>query len=443
MKKLILIVAAITAVLSASAQNPEKLLSTIKKAEAATLNEKKASNPTTWIKYGDAHVKAYDALIGDGMLWIGMSAQEASLLGGGNAANSVESKNVNGTDYAIEHYDVRDLYYNNMTGTLDAIIITNMVTEEHLLVLARDAYMKGIELDAEGSKAKEFTKQLTAIRDKFLNEGMSYYTLGDLAKAGECFEAAIPCYDNPVVNAFDSVAVLYAAEAFKYSGNLDKAAKYYGQCIESGYALNGDIAATLGEVYIAQKNYDAAKECLSAAFQQYPANQSVLVTLINLYIESGDNPEKVLELIRAAQTNDPTNPSLYYVEGNVYKELGNFEKALASYNKSYEVDPNYVYAIYSVGLTYFDMAIATQDEMDKLDIQDIKGYEALMVQFEDYLHNSIDPFEKAFAVAQEMDIKTVVASALKQVYFRFRDKGQNYADGYEKYNSFLIENGVE
>ncbi len=442
MKKLLLIVAAITAVLSASAQNTDKLLSNIKKAEASTLNEKKASNPATWIKYGDAYVKAYDALIGDGMLWIGMSAQEAGLLSGGQTANSVEQSNINGNDYAIEHYDVRDLYY-SMYGSLEAIIITKMITEEHLLVLARDAYFKGIELDPEKTKAKDFTKQLKSIRDKFINEGMSYYTLGNLAEAAKCFEAAIPCYDNPIVNAFDSVAVLYAAEAYKYAGNLDKAAIYYAECIENGYTLNGDIAATLGEVYIAQKNFDAAKECLSAAFQQYPANQAVLVTLINLYIESGDNPEKVLELIRSAQLNDPTNPSLYYVEGNVYKELGDFEKALASYNKSYEVDPGYVYAIYSVGLTYFDMAIAKQEEMDKLDIQDIKGYEALMVQFEDYLHKSIEPFEKAFAVAQEMDIKTVVASALKQVYFRFRDKGQNYADGYAKYDAFLSENGVE
>ncbi len=442
MKRLFLMVAALAAVISVSAQNPDKLLSNIKKAEAATLNEKKAASPATWIKYGDAYVKAYDAMIGDGLLWIGMSKNEADLLGGGVAPLSVDMKNINGVDYAIEHYAVRDLYYNPM-GVIDVILITKQITEGHLLVHARDAYFKGIELDVEGSKTKDFNKQLRSLRDKFLNEGMSYYTLGDLVKAAENFENAIPCYDNPVVNQFDSVSVLYAAEAYKYAGNLEKAAQYYNKCLANGYTLNGDLAATLGEVYIAMQNYDAAKECLSAAFQQFPANQAVLVTLINLYIESGDNAEKVLELIRAAQQNDPSNASLYYVEGNVYKEIKDYNQALACYNKSYEIDPTYVYSIYSIGLTYFDMAIEAQDAMDKIDIRDVEGYEALNAQFEDYLKKSIDPFEAAFAIAEEMDIKAVIASALKQVYFRFRDKDQFYAAGYAKYDSFLKENGLE
>ncbi len=442
MKHLFLMLAALTAAISVSAQNADKLLSNIEKAEAATVNEKKAALPATWIKYGDAYVKAYDSMIGEGLLWVGMSANEAALLGAGVAPASVDQANLNGVDYAIEHYDLRDLYYNPM-GVLDAILITKQITENHLLVHARDAYFKGMELDVEGSKTKEFAKKLKELRDKFMNEGMSYYTIGNLAKAAENFENAIPCYDNAAVNEFDTLSVLYSAEAYRYSGNLEKAAMYYAICLENGYALNGDLAATLGEVYIAQKDYEAAKECLSAAFQKYPANQAVLVTLINLYIESGDNPDKVLELIRAAQLNDPGNASLYYVEGNVYKELGDFEKALASYNKSYEVDPGYVYSIYSVGLTYFDMAIAKQDEMDRLDIRDVEGYEALMKQFEEYLQLSIDPFEKAFSIAKEMDIKAVIASALKQVYFRFRDKDQTYADGYVKYDNFLKENGLE
>ncbi len=442
MKRLFLMVAALVAAISVSAQNPEKLLSNIKKAEAATVNEKKATNPATWIKYGDAYVKAYDVMLGDGLLWIGMSKNEATLLGGGEEPSSVEQVNINGTDYAIEHYAVRDLYY-NMMGTIDVILINRQLTEQPLLVGAREAYFKGMEYDVEGSKTKDFNNKLRALRDKFLNEGMSYYTLGNLEKAAENFENAIPCYDNPVVNAFDSVSVLYAAEAYKYAGNLEKAASYYAQCLENGYTLNGDLAATLGEVYIAMGNFDAAKECLTDAFAKFPANQAVLVTLINLYIESGDNAEKVLELIRAAQQNDPTNASLYYVEGNVYKEIKDYEKALACYNKSYEIDPNYVYSIYSVGLTYFDMAIATQDAMDKLDIRDVEGYDALNVQFEDYLKKSIEPFEQAFEIAEEMDIKAVVASALKQVYFRFRDKGQNYSDGYVKYDQFLKENGLE
>ena len=107
------------------------------------------------------------------------------------------------------------------------------------------------------------------------------------------------------------------------------------------------------------------------------------------------------------------------------------------------MDPTYVYGIYAVGNAYFEMAVDVQDEMDKLDLRDVEGYEKLLAEFEQDLMNSIEPFEKAFAMTEDQDVKVAVASALKQVYFRFREKGPEYADGYAKYEAFLKEAGVE
>ena len=53
MKQILLTVAMLAVTLTAGAQNKDQLLSSIEKAEAATQNEKKASNPNTWIKYGE------------------------------------------------------------------------------------------------------------------------------------------------------------------------------------------------------------------------------------------------------------------------------------------------------------------------------------------------------------------------------------------------------
>lgn len=117
---------------------------------------------------------------------------------------------------------------------------------------------------------------------------------------------------------------------------------------------------------MAEGDIEGAKACLNAAFQKYPASQSVLVALINLYIESDDDPQKILDLIHAAQANEPDNASLVYAEGNVYFNTGDLEKAIEYYKKSYEIDPTYVYGIYAVGNTYFEMAVDVQDEMDKI-----------------------------------------------------------------------------
>lgn len=226
-------------------------------------------------------------------------------------------------------------------------------------------------------------------------------------------------------------------------GNNDKAKKYYTQCIELGYDANGEISSSLASILMAEGDIEGAKACLNAAFQKYPASQSVLVALINLYIESDDDPQKILDLIHAAQANEPDNASLVYAEGNVYFNTGDLEKAIEYYKKSYEIDPTYVYGIYAVGNTYFEMAVDVQDEMDKLDLRDVEGYEKLLAEFEQDLMNSIEPFEKAFAMTDDQDVKVAVASALKQVYFRFREKGPEYAEGHAKYEAFLKEAGVE
>lgn len=425
--------------LTAGAQNKDQLLSSIDKAKAATENEKKAANPNTWIKYGDAFLDAYNSLFGD--QWIGISKTEAMLLGGSKPL-SEEQVQLNGAAYTVEHYEFRDLYY-NAGGVLEVVIITKPIMDEDLLVQAREAYLKAAEVDAKGSKAKALNEKLVMLRDKFVNDAMSYYTLGDVEKAAFYFEESLPCSENPVVNAVDSMIVYYTGVAYNAIGNKEKAKKYFDECLSIGYDQKGDVASALADIAKSEGNTDLAKQYLNDAFAKYPASQSVLVSLINLYMETNDDPQKILDLIKAAQANEPGNASLIYAEGNVYKGLGDIDNAIKCYYRSTEVDPNYVYGIYSVGNTYFDEAIAIQDKMNALDINDVEGYDALQKEFEKYLEMSIEPFEKAFNMTEDKDVKVAVASALKQVFFRFRTRDAKYAEGYEKYNDYLTAEGVQ
>lgn len=441
MKQILLTVAMLTAALTVGAQNKDQLLSSISKAEAATLNEKKAANPNTWIKYGDAFMDAYNKLFGD--LWIGISKTEATLFGGPQPA-STEQVTISGMPYSIEHYDVRDLYY-NVNGVLDAVIITQPIMEEDLLVQARDAYLKAAELDAKGSKTKQLADKLSSLRNMMVNDAMSYYTLGNLEKAAFYFEETLPCSENPVLNTVDTMVVYYAAVTYDATGNIDKASEYYQKCIDLGYDMNGDVPAALAALYLKEGDVDQAKKCLNDAFAKYPTSQSVLVSLINLYMDTNDDPQKILDLIKSAQKNEPDNATLVYAEGNVYKSLGDIDNAIKCYQKSFEIDPNYIFGIFSIGNTYFEQAVNLQKEIDALDLSDIKGYEKLSAEQDKYLMMSIEPFEKVFAMATEKDndLKVVAASSLKQIYFVFRDRDPKYAEKHKEYEAFLQQAGVE
>lgn len=436
MKKFLLIISALTLVLTAGAQTKESVIKGIEKAQATAENPKKATNPTTWIKLADAYVDAYT--FSQGGVWIGAQAMEAKLVLKGQQVLSSEVKNYSGADYTVDTYEDKALYY-NAQGLLEVIQILKPVVDQPL-EKAYDAYIKAYEVDVKGSKKEDIAEKLIALRDKYINEAMGAYTIGDIKTANQYFESSLKVYDNPVVERVDSMIVYYTAVTFNMLEDKENAAKYFNKCKEINYHQEGDVFSALAEIYKAQGDVEKAKAILNEGFAVYPTSQGILVSLINIYLETNDDPNKVLELIRTAQNNEPTNASLHYAEGNVYKNLKDIDNAIKCYYKSYEIDPTYVFGIYTVGSTYYDRAIEIQEEINNLDVNDIETYDKLLVEFEQCLINAIDPFEKAFAATNDKEFQLAIADGLKQIYFRFRDKDPKYQEGFDKYNAFLEAN---
>ncbi|MBO5804875.1 MAG: tetratricopeptide repeat protein [Bacteroidales bacterium] len=436
MKKLLLIVSALVLTVSVGAQTKEVVLKNLDKAKATVENPKKATAPASWLKLAEAYVDAYNQpQIG---LWVGAQSMEVKLLLKGQQVLSTETRTVNGNEYTVEVYADKELYYTPQ-GVLDVIKVTAPLVEEPL-ESAYESLMKAYEVDVKASKKEDIAMQLSKLRDLYINDAMTAYTLGDIQTANKYFESSLKVLDNPVTEKIDSMIVYYTAVTFNMLGDKENAAKYLEKCMEIKYYQDGDVFSNLAEVYKAQGDLDKAKAVLNEGFIAYPTSQGILVSLINIYLESNDDPNKVLELIRTAQANEPNNASLHYAEGNVYKNMKDMENAIKCYYKSFEIDPTYVYGIYTVGSTYYDRAIEIQEEINNLDVNDYETYDKLLAEFEQALIDAIDPFEKAFAVTTDKEFQLAIADGLKQIYFRFRDKDPKYQEGFDKYNAFLEEN---
>lgn len=432
-----MIIASFAIAFSAMAQSHDQVVKAVDKAKADTQNEKKATKVATWLKLSRAYTDAYKFPKKE--VWIGANQLELKLLLNDAKVISSEVKEFNGSTYTVDTYDAKILYY-NQNGILEMIQITKPVIEGDILGMASDALDQAIVVDVKKSKYKDIVEAFKVIRDEYINEGMAAYTLGDLKLAHKNFAASLRTSENPAVNAVDSMMVFYSAVTAHMLGDTDAAIKYYEQCKAISYDQKGDVYSSLADLYKGKGEIEKAKEYLNAGFQKYPSSQAILVSLINLYLESKDDPNKVLELIRTAQANEPGNASLYYAEGNVYKNLNDIENAVKCFWKSYEIDPNYIFGVYTIGSTYFDEAIKVQGEIDKLDVNDVEGYDKLLKEFEDCLIKAIEPFEKAFAATQDQEFKISIADGLKQIYFRFRDRSEDYQKGYDKYNTYLKEN---
>ena len=407
MKKLMIVLALLASFQVANAQaGPAAAKKALDAALAASQNAKKATKVATWMKLAESYVEAYNAPSGN--VWIGANENELKLAMGNEKPASVENVVLGGAQYVKQVYDNKNLYFNT-NGQLEIIEVTKPVVENAL--------------------------------DKAV-EAYNAYTFGDVAKAESLFAKAFNTSCEKISAAVDTSALYNAGFVAYGAGNFEKAKGYFDKCLEYNYfAKDGEVFSKLADCVSKIDKTDAGKalqkDYLEKGFTKFPQSQSILIGLINYYVSSGEDTEKLFSLIDEAKANEPNNASLYYVEGNIRGQLGQTEEAVKAYEKCVEVDPNYEYGFIGEGVMFYNMAAKIQEEAQN-EIDDNK-YMALVQKFETALKSCIEPFEKAFNMTKDESIKSSIAEYLKNSFYRFRDEDPKYQAGYEKYSKLLSE----
>ena len=434
MKKILIALSLILSLTMVSAQpkNAADAQKAVEKAVAAAADAKKATKPATWIALAKAYVDAYEQP-SKNILTNTAQADVKLFLKGQQVLETFEKKGAEGV-YMVERYADKDLYYNE-GGILEFFIVTKPVLEGDILGKAIDALVKARENDPKDSKAKDINAMMQDIHQKLSNEALSEYLSGDFAKAADLFKESTECAANPLLGEVDSLNTYYTALVSNMAGKKEQAIAFYQKCLDMGFYQDGNTFSNLAEVYHSLSDDANRKATLEQGFVKFPENNGILIGLINLYMESGDDTAKLFDLLHSAQAIDPNNASLYYAEAEVYNKLKDIDNAEIFYRKSYEIDPNYLYGMYGLGALYFNHFIDLRDKASN-ELDDAK-YMALEKQMEESLEKAVEPFEIAFDNTQDPDLKTACAEPLKTICFIFRDRDDKYMQRYEKYNSYL------
>ena len=438
MKRILIALAVLLSVQVADAQTktPEAAKKAVESAEAAAANPKKAAKLATWTKLASAYMDAYSAPAG--AAWLGASKQELQILMGNQKPISTENVVVAGDQLVKEVYADKEFYY-NVNGQLAIINVTKPVVED-VLAKAAEAYRKAGELDTKGSKSKDIMAGLSNVASKYIDDGMNCYQFGDLAKASQLFEKAVNVSAMAPLSKVDTTALYNAAYTAWAGKDYERAKNFFEKCLAANYYYDGgEVFAKLGDVYTNLGDAKKGAETLEQGFVKFPQSQSILIGLINYYMTSGENTDRLFSLIDEAKKNEPNNASLYYVEGNIYKELKNIEKAVESYYKCAEINPEYEFGYIGAGILYYELAIELQEKAGN-ELDDNK-YNELVGQLEQALKDALDPFEKAYAVSKDDQLKVSVAEYLKNIYYRFYSNGPEYEAGYKKYDE-VVKSGV-
>jgi len=438
MKRILIALAVLLAVQVADAQvkSPAAAAKAVTSAEAASKDAKKAAKVATWVKLAQSYMDAYNAPVGNA--WIGATAQELSLLMGSEKPVSETQVELNGTPYLKVSYSNKDFYY-GQDLKLAMIIVTQPVVED-ALAKSFEAWKKAYEVDAKQSKVKDINAGLASIAQKYLGDAYNAYQFGDLAKASKLFAAAAEVSATAPYSNLDKDALYNAGFTAWMAKDYAGAQKYFEECVANEYYYDdGEVFAKLADIHKNLGNGEKVVAILEEGFSKFPQSQSILIGLINYYLENKQDPARLFELIDLAKQNEPNNASLYYVEGNINKELGKNEEAIAAYYKCADINPEYEFGYIGAGILYYELAVKLSEEASN-EYDDAK-YMALVEQFEKALHDAIDPFEKAFAISKDNSLKVNIAEYLKNIYYRFISKGADYEAGYKKYDE-IVKNGL-
>ena len=434
MKRILIALAVLLSVQVADAQtkSPEAARKAVESAEAASKDAKKATKVATWMKLASSYMDAYNAPAGS--VWLGASKAELQLIMGNDKPISTEAVVLGGDELIKETYSNKEFYF-SPAGQLVLINVTQPVVED-ALGGALEAYKKAYEVDVKQSKTKDIVTGLSIVAQKYLDEGMNSYTFGDLVKASQFFEKAVETSATAPLSKVDTTALYNAGYTAWAVKDYERAKNFFEKCLAAEYYYEGgEVYAKLGDVYTNLGDAKKGAEILEQGFVKFPQSQSILIGLINYYMTSGENADRLFVLIDEAKKNEPNNASLYYVEGNIYKELKNYDKAIESYMKCAEINPEYEFGFIGAGILYYERAVELSEQASN-EFDDAK-YNALVEQFEKALLDALEPFEKAYAVTKDNNLKVSIAEYLKNIYYRNISKGAEYEAAYNKYNEVV------
>lgn len=434
MKRIILTVMTIAMACSfASAQkSADALVAAIDKAKATCENPKKAENVNTWLTLAKKCMDAYTAPTS--VILPGSNRDELALIMGADRPVASEEVVIAGNTYLKDIYSNKELYF-DANNLLRFTVVTKPVAE-NLLEDALQAYRTAYAKDVKKAKTKDIVQGMQTIAGDFMEEAYNAYTFGDYSKSSVAFAKAADAVKDEPVGIIDTASVYNAGFTAYYAGEYDRAEKYISEAVAYGYyGEDGAAFSTLADIASKKGDDVAAREILEQGFIKYPQSQGILIGLINNYLNKGDNPDKLFELIAEAKKNEPDNVSLYYVEGNINKELGRFEEAVACYGNCAVVNPDYEFGYIGLGVIWYEKAVEISDKA-QMEFNDAK-YNKLIEERDQALRNALEQFEKSFVLTKDDSVKVGVSDYLKNIYFAFRNQGAEYQAAYEKYDAIV------
>lgn len=229
---------------------------------------------------------------------------------------------------------------------------------------------------------------MNQFRQNLIVGGIYFFNSNKNQKAFDFFSMFIDVAYEPMMESYylkdDSInfsVAYYSCLAGMKMEDYGKVIKYIDLAMQD--PENGESALQYKAMSLKELGDSAAwLSSLKEGAEKYPVNKYFYQELISYY----DSHSKMNELTEFAEqmvARDPNNTYFLYVEGYIYQNVKNYDKAIEFYTRALEIDPEFVNALNNLGLCYWQQARDYNDNVASKDFQSaqykkdkeiIKGY---------------------------------------------------------------------
>jgi len=407
--------------------NFDQLKKKVEKSNADIENPKKNIKEGTWIDRAELMMEVYESQLLNTRT--GMSIQEFTLIVG-QPKNRVQEEQ---DGVLVEKFIMDRAIFYFVNNTLEKWEVLNPVVDKPL-DLAAESLKKAKEIDVKEKKTKSIYDNYIRLRELYISEGSNCYSFKNFDCAYDRFNNVITIGLLPKVNQKDTAMYYFTALSAQQAGKSQIALDLYKKAIELGYTSEGNAFSNIEQCYKAIGDNETGLQYLEQGFTKYPKNQSILLALINYYLNKNEDPSIVITYIDKAIQDDPGNASLFFAKGTIYDKLADFEKAIESYKKAIEVDPKYFDPYYNLGTIFYNKGVKYLEEANKIPAKEIEKYDGIIVKANEEFKNALPFFEKANEI--NPNDKSSIEN-IKNIYFRYRNESEEMNKKYLEYNEKL------
>lgn len=302
---------------------------------------------------------------------------------------------------------------------------------EDPLTEALKSYKKALELDDKGRFQNSVKVKLTLLTNDLTNQAVEAFNDEDYSKALQSFEQILEIQDIDIIKqdnpeAVDTVIIFNAGLAAYNAENYDKAIEYYKEAAKYGYN-EARTYSLIANAYQLKKDTLGALEALHEGFEKYPEDNTILTSMIQIYLDL-DKTEDAMKYLDVAIQQDPGNATFHFAQGTLYEKVGNDEKAIESYKKAIENDETFFNAYYNLGALYYNKGVKQIEVANSIPTSNNEVYEVELKKADKWFEEALPYMEKCHELKPD---DNMTMESLKNLYYRLKDM-ENYNRMLEK-----------